>query len=364
MKSFLVLFALLPLYAAVDGTVINQTTGKPAKDATVTLYKLGQAGPEALQSVHTDAQGKFTIQQDVQGGPHNLQATYEGVTYVHILRPGMPASGVTLEVYDASKQPGEAKVAQHFFILQPSRGQMVVSEVFLYRNGGKVAYNDPANGTLKFYLPPAAKGEVKVQAKGPNGMPLQQLAQKTGKPDVYKVDFPVRPGETQFEVNYMVPYTSPGRFGSKDLVGSADMMLVAPTGVDLKGDGVEFAREEPRTQAKIYTAKKAGFEVEISGQMQASEQQSDSGGGSGPALEQVMPKLFGQIDGSAGFWQKIFAVKWILLLALAILALGMILLYRQEPPAQAAATAPATPPDRDRKAVPEPSKEKHERRRR
>jgi hypothetical protein len=176
MKTALLLLSLLPAYAAVDGVVINQTTGKPAKDATVTLYKLGQNGPEALQSVHTDAQGKFTIQQDAQGGPHNLQATYDGVTYARILRPGMPTTGITLEVYDSSKQPGGAKVAQHFFILQPSQGQMVVSEVYLYRNDGKTAYNDSANGTLKFYLPPDAKGAVKVQAKGPNGMPLSQLA--------------------------------------------------------------------------------------------------------------------------------------------------------------------------------------------
>src|SRR5438874_620716 len=93
----LAFLSLLPLSAAVDGTVINQTTGKPAKDATVTLYKLGQAGPEALQSVHTDSQGKFSIQQDAQGGPHNLQATYDGVTYAHILRPGMPSTGITLD---------------------------------------------------------------------------------------------------------------------------------------------------------------------------------------------------------------------------------------------------------------------------
>jgi hypothetical protein len=355
---------LLPLHAAVDGIVINKTTGKPAKDATVTLYKLGQAGPEALQSVHSDAQGKFTIQQDAQGGPHNLQATFDGVTYAHILRPGMPATGITLEVYDSSKQPGSAKAAQHFFILQPSQGQMVVSEVFLYKNEGKTAYNDPTNGTLKFYLPAAAKGVVKVQAKGPNGMPLDQLAQKTSKPDVYKVDFPIKPGgDTQFEINYMVPYTAPGRFGSKDLVGAPDTMLVAPSGVQLKGDGVEFARQEPRTQASIYTVKKASFEIEITGQMAASEQGADGGnGGSGPAIEQVMPKLFSQIDGSAGFLQKVLAVKWILLLALGILTLGFILLYRQQPPAELAAAADT--PARARKPVAESPKEKHERRRR
>jgi len=353
-KSALFLLSFLPLYAAVDGTVINQTTGKPAKDATVTLYKLGQAGPEALQSVHTDAAGKFSIAQDATGGPHNLQATYDGVTYAHVLRPGMPTTGVTLEVYDASKQPGHAKVGQHFLILQPSTGQMLVSEVFTYKNDGKTAYNDNTNGTLKFYLPPAAKGVVKVQAKGPNGMPLDQLATKTAKPDIYKVDFPIKPGETQFELSYMVPYTSPGRFGSKDVAGSPETMLVAPSGVELKGDGVEFSRKEPRTQAAVYVVSKPNFEVEITGEMAASEQQQqgDGGGNSGPAIEQVMPKLFSQVDGSASFFQKVLAVKWILLLALSILTLGFILLYRQQPPAEAGAAAGMA------------SKEKNERRRR
>jgi hypothetical protein len=361
-QAILFLVSIAPIYAAVEGTVINQTTGKPARDATVTLYKLGQAGPEALQSVHTDAQGKFSIDQNAQGGPHNLQATYDGVTYAHILRPGMPTNGITLDVYNASRQPGGAKVGQHFLILQPSAGQMLVSEVFTYKNDGKTAYNDPANGTLKFYLPPAAKGVVKVQAKGPNGMPLDQLAQKTSKPDVYKVDFPIKPGETQFELSYVVPYTSPGRFGSKDLAGSPETMLVAPAGVEVKGDGVEFSRKEPRTQAGIYTVSKPSFEVEITGEMQASEQQQTDGNtNAGPAIEQVMPKLFSQVNGAAGFFQKVLAVKWILLLTLAILSLGFILLYRQQPPAETATAA--SMPGRDSKAAEAP-KEKHERRRR
>jgi len=365
------LFLLLSVPAlAVDGTVINQTTGKPAGNATVTLYKLGQAGPEALESVHTDAQGKFAIQQNAEGGPHNLQATYEGVTYPHILRPGSPSTGITLEVYSASKQTGGAKVANHFLILQPSQTQMVISEVFLYRNEGKTAYNDPDSGTLKFYLPPAAKGSVKVQAKGPNGMPLDQLAQKTGKADVYKVDFPIKPGETQFEVSYVVPYTSPGRFGSKDLSGAAETLLVAPQGVTLKGDGVEFSRQEPRTQAGIYAVKKSSFELEISGQMPASERQGQSAEepNSGQTIEQLMPKLFNQIDGSASFIQKVLAVKWILLLALGILALGFTQLYRRQEPAEATAASSTSPrdssaPNRDRKGA-VAGKEAHERRRR
>jgi hypothetical protein len=356
------LLSAMPALAAVDGVVVNQTTGKPAKEATVTLYKLGQAGPEALESVHTDGEGKFTIKQDASGGPHNLQATFDGVTYAHVIRPGSPTSGIVLNVYAASKQPGEAKVAQHFFILQPSQGQMLITEVYTYKNEGKTAYNNTDNGTLKFYLPPAAKGVVKVQAKGPNGMPLEQLAQKTAKSDIYKVDFAIKPGETQFELSYMVPYESPGRFGSKDVAGGSEIILVAPSGVTVKGDGVEFDRQEPRSQASIYRVKKASFEIEVSGEMAASETGGDDNQSAGPALEQVMPKLFSQVKGDAGFFSKVLAVKWILLLAFSILGLGFALLYRQQAPVEAA-SAPELP-GRDRQATVAAPKEKHERRRR
>jgi hypothetical protein len=352
---------------AVDGTVTNQTTGKPAQDATVTLYKLGQAGPEALESVHTDAAGHFEIKASPQaGGPSNLQATYQGVTYAHLMPPGSPTTGIALNVYNASKQPGEAKVGQHFLILQPSAGQMLINEVFLYKNEGKTAYNDPDSGTLKFFLPAAANGVVKVQAKAPGGMPLEQLAQKTPKPNIYKIDFPIKPGgETQFDLTYMVPYTSPGRFGSKDVAGSPETLLVAPQGVELKGDGVELSRTEPRTQASIYTVKKSSFELSITGQMAASETQGQQGAeesNSGPTIDQVMPKLFGQIDGTAGFFQKVLAVKWILLLAVAILALGFTLLFRMQPPLEPAAASASNRdiPSRDR----EGAKESNERRRR
>ena len=340
MRSICLYLCLSVPLLAVDGTVINQTTGKPAGNATVTLYKLGQAGPEALETVHSDAQGRFQIKQSVTDGPANLQATFEGVTYAHIMRPGQPTSGITLEVYNASKQPGGAKVAQHFLLLQPSQGQMVVDEVFIYQNDGKTAYNDPENGTLKFFVPADAKGKVKVQAKAPGGLPIDQLAQKTGNAGAYKVDFAIKPGQTQFNITYMVPYTSPGRFGSKDLAGSTETLLVTPAGVELKGDGVEFDRKGPQ-DASIYRVKKARFELEVTGEMAASEtgQAAEGAGGGGPSLEQVMPKLFAQINGDAGLWTKVDAVKWILLMAAAILGLGFLLLYRQQATAEAASAA-------------------------
>ena len=39
------------------------------------------------------------------------------------------------------------------------------------------------------------------------GMPIGAPVIKTAKPDVYAVDFPVKPGDTRFDVTYTVPYT-------------------------------------------------------------------------------------------------------------------------------------------------------------
>jgi len=53
MRRSLALAALLcsAAYGAVDGVVMNRTTGKPQPGATVTLYKLGQNGLESVESV-------------------------------------------------------------------------------------------------------------------------------------------------------------------------------------------------------------------------------------------------------------------------------------------------------------------------
>ncbi|MCL5742401.1 MAG: hypothetical protein M1541_00540 [Acidobacteria bacterium] len=342
MRSYLAatVLSLLVLPAfAVDGTITNGTTGKPQDGVTVTLFKLGQAGPEALESVKTDAQGKFQMKQDAEG-PRFLQAAFEGVTYSQMLPPGTPATGVAIEVYDASKKPGTAAVAQRMMVFEPSGGQMIVNESYIFRNDGKVSYFDPAAGTLQFYLPEAAKGIVQVNATAPNSVALQETAEKTSKPNIYKIAFPIRPGETRIDLTYLVPFQSGGAFEGKSLYKGGPTRLVAPSGVTIQGAGVQAVGQEPTTQATIYDVKGADFKVQITGSGSLrQQQQADTGSddNSGPSLEQVMPKLFAYVDGSAGLIPKVLAVKWILLPALMILMLGFILLYRAEVPGRPAA---------------------------
>ena len=67
------LFSLALLAApcfAVDGTVMNGTTGQPQPNAIVSLVQPGQGGMQTLYSVKTDAQGKFRFDKEPPPGPH------------------------------------------------------------------------------------------------------------------------------------------------------------------------------------------------------------------------------------------------------------------------------------------------------
>ena len=331
-------------FAAIDGKVLNQTTGKPQPGATVTLYKLGQAGPEQIESVKSGADGRFHITQDVQGpGPRLVQAAYDDVTYNRILPPGSPSNDVTVVVYNSSKQPGAAKVTQHMVLVEPARGQLVVSESYIFRNDGKMTYNDVDDGTLRFFLPASANGAVKVEATAPQGMPIPQAADKTSTANVYKLAFPIKPGETRIDVGYNLPFNAPGTFEGKILYKGGPTRLVAPNGVTIKGDNIQPIGQEPRTQASIYDVKGTAFKVEISGTGSLRQANDSADDASGPTFEQIPPKVYGNM-------------KWILVLAFGILTLGFILLYRARVPETTRAMAQTRPHL--------PAKEKNERRRR
>jgi hypothetical protein len=315
------LFLSVSLHAAVTGTVINVTTGKPQPGATVGFNKLGQNGIELIDQAKSDAQGHFTINQEVSGPPHLLRTAFDGVTYNHMLPPGSPTTDLTLEVYNASKEPGSAKVSKHMLLFEPSGGQMVVNETYIYTNSGKTAWNDPDSGTLHFYAP-KLNGRATVTAAAPGGMPIPAPINKTAKPDVYAVDFSVKPGETRFDVTYTVAYTEGAPYQGKVLTQDDNTYLIAPNGITLQGDNLKDMGTEPRTQAHIYGLTGSSYQIQLTGTEAAppadagAGDQPDSGGG--PQIEQIMPRVNRNTVG-------------ILALALGILALGFVLLYRANP---------------------------------
>ena len=316
-RVFFVLMAALPALA-VDGTVVNQTTGKPAANALVTLYRVGQQGMSPLETTKTDAGGRFTTKQSTQG-PQLLQTIFDGVVYIRMLPPGSSTTGLAVEVFNSSKEPGDAQISQHMVLIEPGGGQVNATETYVFNNAGKVTFSNSSDGTLRFWLPEAAKNVVQVTALSPGSMPVQRDAEKTKQAGVYKLDFPIKPGETRIDVRYMVPRPDNGVFAGKVLYkGQGPTRLVAPPGVTLAGDGIQLMGPEPQTKANIYDVKTASYQVTVQGSGALAQQQSADPQDSGPQIEQIMPKL----------WDNVVPI---VALAFGILALGFILLYRAQP---------------------------------
>ncbi len=96
----------------------------------------------------------------------------------------------------------------------------------------------------------------------------------------YRVDYPINPGETRFDVSYTLPATT--ELSGKVLETSAPLRLVVPNGVTLTGASLEPLGQEPSTQAVIYNVKGNSFDVQVSGtgtlgQPEAASSDEDTG---------------------------------------------------------------------------------------
>jgi len=339
----LLLFLASALHAGVDGVVINGATSQPQPGSTVTLFQTTNQGPQNLGSVKTDAAGKFVFTQDVKpgvgGGPLLLQAVYQGVQYNKTITPNLSTNGVQIPVFPASKTPGEAHVEQHFLVLEPSpQGSMQVTEGIIFRNDGKSTWNDPDNGTFRFELPAGAQDKYELNVTAPGGLPIRRSADPAGKPHQFKVDFAIKPGETEMQLAWSMPFNSPGVFEDHMLAKAGTLRAVAPQGVEFKGDGVTPQGTGP-SNSTIYTIKGPDVKFAIQGTGLFNAQGDDQGGGdssaasnSGQSISENLPKLYGMLSANSSFGESLMAVKWIILTVLGMLALGFTLLYRKGNP--------------------------------
>jgi hypothetical protein len=318
----LFLLGCSPLLASIDGTVLNGTTGKAQVAAHVNLMQPGSQGMQVLAKTETDASGHFLFDQPRPMGPILLQVQYKGVHYDKLLTPNAPGSNVQLEIYEPTKSPRVAQLAERMLVFDANTSRIGVQETAIIVNHSKQTYNNSDLGALRFFLPPAANGQVHVSVQDGSGMPLPRPAEKTATDHVFRVGFPIKPGQTEIDVTYTLPVGSPftyrGRVVGVKGMQAGPLRLIAPPGITLAGSDIQELGIEPTTQAAIYSVKGNGnFSVEITG-TGSLRQDANADSSDEPQLVPGKP--------------PIYAHRSLLLgLALAILALGAVVLYRTSP---------------------------------
>ena len=310
------LFAASLPALAVDGTVINKTTGLPAKGVTVRLTALGQDGMHPIGRAETGADGSFRF-DNAGEGMFLVQANWQGVQYSQNLPPNAPKSGVQMIIYDVRPKLDAAKVAQHIVFLESDGQQLVESEMIIYQNDSLLTWYNAKTGTARFFLPAGVvPGQVKARVTAPGGLPLERELTPAREKGVYSVDYPVKPGESRFEISYIAPQTS-GLVG-RILDTGAPARLVLPVGMEASGDGIQPLGKEPQTGFLIYDIKQASFKVAVTGSgslRAAASQPQDQAEDDGPTIETIQPP---------GYERNLYKV---LALSLAILACGFAAMY-------------------------------------
>jgi hypothetical protein len=259
------------------------------------------------------------------GGPQLLQAVYKGVNYNKLMTPNIPTSNVQMEVFEATKTASVARIEQRMMLIEPNVSQITVTDTVIVQNDSKTTYSNDAEGGMRFYLPPAAKGQVRVNAQGPQGMPLPRTAERTDETDVYKVNFPVKPGETQFEATYVIPAGSPftlqGRVLGVKGMPAGPLHLIVPAGAALAGKDVQSAGVEQKTQATIYTVTAPdAFSADITG---VGTLRTPADGPTADTSEAPQP-----VEAPPQIYRH---MPWLLAFALSILTVGLIFLFRSSP---------------------------------
>ncbi len=283
---------------------------------------------ETLGTATSGTDGGFKIAKDLPSPPALLRATFQDVEYNQIVPPGTPSTGIKLSVYEATNKRSTDLAEQHLIVVEPGTDGIRLSETFLIQNSGKTTFMDPAKGSIQFYLPKGAQESTKVTISPPNniGISITRAPEKTAQADVFKIGYPIKPGQTEIDVAYVLPPSA--KFTGHNLGSSGPEIIVSAesvklSGTDLKDDGIkQLGQGGPR--ARVYEVlAKAGASYEVSVEGTGALQTAQEAGPSDEDEDGGSPK---PRAGQARIYERL---PWVLGLAFGILALGGTLLYRR-----------------------------------
>ena len=336
----------------LTGTVTNGTTHKPAAGDEVILINIAN-GMDVAGSTKADSNGKFSFKLTGGPEPHLIRAVHQGVTYHQMAPPGVNSADI--QVYDVAPKVTGLSVTADVLRFQADSGTMQGVRLFVVDNASSPATTQMNDHNFEFYLPPGAKIE-QLQARAPNGQPIAAEAVPQAEKNRYAIAFPLRPGETQFQCEFTLPYAGEIKIDPKPLYPAQHLVVVLPKTMQFTAanpssfqsmqdpnqsdSNVEVAQQTKPGQPLSFTLKGNGVITEspgetASGTAQQQDQRQPQGRDSRPGGGLGAP-----IDAPDPLQQY----RWYILGGFALLlAIGGWVVTNRQPATSVAATSAATP---------------------
>jgi hypothetical protein len=292
--AILLLTTLATASPTLTGTVKNGTTGKPAAGDEVVLLKLGQ-GMEEGGRTKTDAKGHFSFPLDDAQSPHLIRVIHQEVTYHRMAPPG--STSVEVEVYDVAKKLAAGlNVVADIMRVQVEQGQLEVVRMFAVDNTSKPPRTQMNEHSLEFYVPDGAK-IIGGQAVTSGGQPINSAPVPEDEKKIkYSFIFPLRPGTTQFQVAYQLPYTGSANLDPKSLYPMQHFVAILPKSMQFtpaaSTGGFQPMNDPNQPDANVQVASHTtlgqNLAFRVSGEGKLSERE-EGGGAQGESGESASP---------------------------------------------------------------------------
>ena len=220
----------LPLFGAdITGAVTNKTTNKPSAGDDVILLELKQ-GMQEIARAKTDAQGKYKLHFADSQDPHLIRVNHRNVNYHKPAPPG--TTQIDVDVYDAAETLSGVSQSIDVMRLEADGGNMRIVEMFSMNNSSQPPRTLMGAKSFEMVLPEGAQ-ITQALAAGPGGMPVNSPPVPTGEKNHYTFLFPIRPGETRFQVGYTMPYSGSATLSPKVLRSTDNFAVSVPKSMQL-----------------------------------------------------------------------------------------------------------------------------------
>ncbi len=312
----------------------------------------------------TDSHGRYTLDVNDSDTMHLVRVTHDKANYFGAAPPGTNTVDVT--VYDAAAHvTGITEEADVMRIESDASGTSLhVVENFFVKNDSTPPRTQFSDRPFDFYLPAGAVIEGSA-ALGPGSMPIKAApVPLSDTKDHYTFLFPIRPGETRFQVTYSLPYNGSLAFAPRPMLATDTVAIMMPKSMTFApAANSPFATVNDDVNAQTFVARTipggqaVPFTVSGSGQLPRDSQnaddsgssQSDSGNSSGDAQQPGSAATDTRPGGGLGTPidtpDPLSKYKWWIIGGLLLLMAGIAGFLVSKPPAPAAAAAPSPMPN-------------------
>ena len=329
----------------LTGTVKNGTTGKPAAGDDVVLLDMSQGMTEAART-RADSQGHFSFKYEETGGPHMVRVLHQGVNYFPrggVIPPGTSTAEVT--VYDAAAKVPDISLTVDMMRAQTEGNDLQVTELWVVNNASSPPRTQMSGNALQIMLPAGAQVDAGM-ASGPGGQPVNSAPVPQSEKNKYAFAFPVRPGETRFQVSYHLPYSGKIKIGPKPLYPTNHVVVVLPKSMQFTSGGATYQTMtggDPNANIQVITNVNSGQDLSFSlagTGVIPEEQQTATAGGGGASSGGGMAQRRGGPGGGLGAPEEtpdpLHRYRGFILGGLAVaLALGVFYVVTRPKPARA-----------------------------